>query len=36
MNGLVYKIRNTAEQFEEEIQDYVVSLERFYEDWADS
>ena len=36
MNGLVHKIRHTAEQFEREIQDYSVSLENFYEDWADS
>ena len=36
MNELVHKIRNTAEQVERETQDYSVSLERFYEDWADS
>jgi hypothetical protein len=36
MNELVHKIQNTTEQFEREIQDYSVSLEQVYEDWADS
>lgn len=35
MNELIHKIRNTAEQFEKEIQDYSVSPDKFLEDWAD-